>query len=695
MMNKDLLRFIPKEISWLSFNERVLQEAANPQVPLMERVKFLAIFSNNLDEFFRVRVATLKRLADMGTKTAIKALGYNPREVLHTIQEQALQLNQTYSNVYQEILTELRKHNIYLLNETELDERQQKAAKNYFNDSVRPHLFPVILDQVASFPDLNDQSAYLLISMSHSDLRHKPKYALIEIPAKVLGRFFILPRKDNRFCLMLLDDVIRLGLADIFAIFDFNQFQAYTIKLTRDAELDLDDDMNQSYISKMIDSLKQRKEGNPVRFVYDADMPEYLLEMVRKKIGFRPEDVTIPGGRYHNFSDFMKFPRFPEPSLYYKPDPPIEFPHIGLQDSMFKIISDGDLLLHFPYHSFLYVIDWLREASIDPKVSAIKMTIYRVAKNSSVLNALISAVKNGKKVTVILELQARFDEEANINWANRLEEEGIKLVFGVPGLKVHSKLVLITRKEKGEEVNYAIIGTGNFNESTSRIYSDHSLLTRDKRLTTEVQQVFCFFERNYRTPKIRHLLVSPFTTRSRIIRMIDTEIKNVALNKPAYIIWKLNNLVDTEIIEKLYEASQKGVEISLMVRGMYSIQAGIKGLSENISATGLVDKYLEHTRIFLFANGGRERYFISSADIMTRNLDRRVEVATPIYNRKIQNELRHFLWLHMQDNVKTRTLNADTLNQFIEDDSRPPLRAQNAVYDYLLKEAKKFERGNK
>ncbi|HDR05973.1 MAG TPA: polyphosphate kinase 1 [Candidatus Marinimicrobia bacterium] len=694
-MNKDLPRYIPKEISWLSFNERVLQEAANPQVPIMERVKFLAIFSNNLDEFFRVRVATLKRLADLGTKTAIKAIGYNPREVLHTIQQQALQLNQTYSNVYQEILSELRKHNIYLLNETELNEDQKAAALRYFKESVRPHLFPVILDQVSSFPDLNDQSAYLLIAMSHTDLLHKPKYAIIEIPAKVLGRFFILPERENRFCLMLLDNVIRLGLADIFAIFDFNYFQAYTIKLTRDAELDIDDDINQSYISKMSDSLKLRKEGNPVRFVYDADMPEYLLEMVRKKIGFRPEDVTIPGGRYHNFSDFMKFPRFPNPMLYEKPVSPIEFPHIGSQDSMFKIISAGDILLHFPYHSFLYVIDWLREASIDPRVTAIKMTIYRVAKHSSVLNALISAVKNGKKVTVILELQARFDEEANINWANRLKAEGIKLIFGVPGLKVHAKLVLITRKEKGEEMNYAIIGTGNFNESTSRIYSDHSLLTCDKRLTNEVKQVFSFFERNYQTPKIRHLLLSPFTTRSRILRMIETEIKNHELGKPAYIIWKLNNLVDTEIIEKLYEASQKGVEITLMIRGMYSIQAGIKGLSENITAIGLVDKYLEHTRIFLFANGGRERYFISSADIMTRNLDRRVEVACPIYNKKIQNEVRHFLHLHLQDNIKTRSLSTRNLNQFIIDDSRPPIRAQDAIYEYLLKEAKKYGQGKK
>lgn len=679
------IRYIPKEISWLSFNERVLQEADDSENPLMERIKFLGIFSNNLDEFFRVRVATLKRFSAYGKK-ATKMLGYNPLEVLHVIQEKSLQLNYQFSEIFQKILNELAINDIIILNETQLEDIEKRIVMNYFHAKVRPKLFPVMLDQVAEFPDLKDHSIYQLVTLSHTDLKHKTKYALIEIPTAVLPRFFILPENDNKHRLILLDDVVRLGLAEIFSIFDYNQFQAYTVKLTRDAELDIDDDINQSYINQMADSLKQRKEGNPVRFVHDAEMPEYLLEVIRNKLQLRPGDVTIPGGRYHNFRDFIEFPDFRLGRLRFEALAPVEHKLIQHNSSIFKSISKSDILFHFPYHSFDYVIDTLREASIDPKVESIKITLYRVAKNSSVVNALINAVKNGKSVTVILELQARFDEEANIYWANRMQEEGIKLVFGVPGLKVHSKLVYITRREKNNLHEYAIIGTGNFNESTARIYSDHSLFTKDHRLTSEVAKVFEFFDRNYKVTTFRNLIVSPFFTRRRFIRMIDNEIKNASEGKPAYMIWKLNNLVDEEIIEKLYEASQKGVKITLIVRGMFSLIPGKKGLSQNITAFSIVDRFLEHSRIYLFANGGRERLFISSADMMARNIDRRVEVTCPIYNKDIQNELRQFLSIQMNDNVRARYLDLDRLNNIRLTESPKPIRSQWAAYEFIKKQ---------
>jgi polyphosphate kinase len=483
----------------------------------------------------------------------------------------------------------------------------------------------------------------------------------------------------------LLDDVIRHGLVDIFSILNFDRIEAFTIKLTRDAELEIDEDLSQSLIKKVYKSLKQRKEGSPVRLIYDSQIPRAFLDLLTRRLGLTDSDTIIPGGRYHNFKDFMNFPIRGMSQMKYTPIAFLGHKDLDSQKSLLEAVKRKDILLHFPYQSFDYVIDLLREASIDPKVTSIKITLYRVARNSSVVNALINAVRNGKAVTVVLELQARFDEEANINWANRLQEEGARVIYGVPGLKVHSKLCLITIKEKGKPFHYALIGTGNFNEDTARIYGDHSLLTVDKRLTKEVANIFEFFESNYKLNPFKHLIVSPFQMRKKLSRLIQHEIKNAEIGREAYIILKLNNLVDPPLIKKLYEASEAGVKIRLIVRSMFSLVPGVPQLSSNIEAISIVDKFLEHSRVFVFCNGGNARYFISSADIMQRNIDHRLEVTCPIYDKSIQDELKNYLEIQWRDNVKARILNDGLTNSIKVEDSGKKIRSQLEIYDYLRK----------
>ena len=670
-----------KEISWLSFNERVLQEAADPTVPLIERIKFLGICSANLDEFYRVRVATLSRLIELGKK-AKKLIGEDPHKVLAQITEIALNQHSKFDKIFRQITKELAKENIFILNEQELSISQGEFVLSYFHTDVRPRLFPIMIDQVNHLPELKDRTIYLAVLLESSDGLEKTKHALIEIRTDVLSRFLILPSTDRKNYIILLDDVIRYGLSEIFSTLPFDKFSAYTIKITRDAELDIVDDFSESYIDKVSKSLKQRKEGNPVRFTYDTDIPEDFLNLLMKHLNLTQSDTFIAGSRYHNNSDFMNFPKIGGRHLRYAPFKMLPHKDINHKESLLKAIKQKDILLHYPYQNFGYIIDLLREASIDPKVTSIKTTIYRVAKNSSVMNALINAVKNGKSVVVVLELQARFDEEANIYWANRLREEGVKVIFGIPGLKVHAKLCLITRKEKGKSAKYAVIGTGNFNEDTARIYSDHSLLTADKRLTKDVSKVFALFENSYMVSTFNHLIVSPNYMRKSLLKLIKKEIANAKLGKQAYIILKLNNLVDSEMVEKLYQASEAGVKIKLMVRSMFSLIPGIPSMSGNIEATSTVDKYLEHSRIYLFCNGGDEKYFISSADWMTRNIDRRIEVTCPIYEDSIKEELKNFLDIHWKDNVKARVLN-DKLNNKIKSTEGKPFRAQWQIYEYL------------
>ena len=677
-------KFINKEISWLSFNERVLQEAADASVPIIERIKFLGICSSNLDEFYRVRVATLRRLVNLGKK-AKKLIGDDPRDVLKEIQKKTKKQHKDFDEIYQQLLKELAKNNIFVIDETQLTDEQGEHVKSFFRLEVRPKLIPIMIDQIEGFPALKDRMIYLAVRLVKNDNMSKAKFALIEIPSEDIPRFFVLPKTGNKNFIILLDDVIRYQLKDIFSIFSFDKSEAYTIKITRDAELELETDLEESYLKKVVKGLKHRKEGNPVRLIYDSKMPVEMVEFITKKMRISGEDTIIAGSKYHNNRDFIKFPKVGSKELRYDSQAGLLHHYLEKEKGILQAIQKKDVLLHYPYHSFNYFIDLLREASIDPKVTSIKITVYRVAPHSSVMNALINAVKNGKSVTVVLELQARFDEEANVYWADRLQEEGVKVIFGVPGLKVHSKLCLITRREKEKPVHYATIGTGNFNEDTATIYSDHILLTAEKGITKEVNKIFEFFANNYKSNVFKHLIVSPFNMRQKFINMINTEKKNASEGKEAYIIFKLNNLVDTKIITKLYEASQAGVKIKLIVRGMFSLVPGIEGLSENIEAISIVDKYLEHSRIYVFCNDGDERYFITSADLMPRNIDRRVEVTCPVYDKKIQNELKEFLKIQWEDNVKARLLNSNQDNQFRKRDSFKKLRAQWILYDFISK----------
>ncbi|HEX7492621.1 MAG TPA: polyphosphate kinase 1, partial [Bacteroidales bacterium] len=629
-------KYIPKEISWLSFNERVLQEADNKDVPLMERFKFLGIYSNNLDEYFRVRVATLKRLSQLGAKSKA-ILGYSTKATLKKIQELVLSQNLKFEKIYSGLIQELDKHNIHIINEKQLTLEQTEFVQKYFHKEVRTRLMPFLIEKDTELPNLTDDAIYLAIYLVKKETQKK-RFALLEIPTHVLPRFIVLPEKGDDKYVMFIDDIIRYGLKEIFFIFDFDEFSAYTIKLTKDAELEIVDDISESYIDKLSRSLQQRKWGTPVRFIYDRKMPDELLKILTKKLSFGPDDVIIPADRYHNFKDFMNFPNLGRKKFYY--DPLVPVPHRDIQSgkSILSAIKKKDIMLFFPYHPFDHFIDLLREASIDPYVTSIQITLYRLARNSSVINALLNAVRNGKNVTTVVELQARFDEEANILWGNKLMEEGVKVIYGVPGLKVHAKLCLITRAKNEVTQRYAAIGTGNFNEDTARIYTDHLLLTTNKKITNEVFKAFNFFNVNYKKDNFYHLVLSPFFLRNKITLMIENEIKNALAGKKAYIYLKLNNLTDNEIINHLYEASKSGVTIKLIIRGMISLVPGLKDISENIKAIGIVDQFLEHTRFLIFCNGGDEECYISSADLMTRNIEHRIEVTCPIFDKSIKNE---------------------------------------------------------
>ncbi|MES2593318.1 MAG: polyphosphate kinase 1 [Bacteroidota bacterium] len=689
MIKKNIV-LINREISWLSFNARVLQEAEDKTVPLIERIKFLGIFSNNRDEFFRVRVATLKRIVKYPKKTE-RITGENPERLLNKIQKLVIEQQIKFEHIYQKLIKELGQNNISIINERQLNKEQGVYVKKFFHETVLPSLFPIMVDNNSKFPFLKDKSVYLIIKLGRYDKIKKSKYALIEVPTSTISRFVVLPKgKDNKNVIILLDDVIRYCLEDVFSNFIHDYIEAYNIKLTRDAEIDIDNDLNKSFVEKISKGLKDRKKGQPVRLVYDSQIAPDMLSFVMKRIKLGKGDNPIPGGRYHNFKDFISFPNVGGPNLSYDKVVPLRHPDLpngqSLKDqpSFFSVLKKKDILLTYPYQSFDHVIDLLREASIDPKVQSIKITLYRVAKKSNIVQALINAIKNGKEVTAVVELQARFDEEANIFWANKLQEEGAKVIYGVPGLKVHSKMFLITRKEGNKIIEYAHIGTGNFNRDTANVYTDHSLLTVDKRITEEVARVFMFYADNLKIGTYKHLLVAPFFMRKQIVQLINKEIQNAKKNKPASIILKLNNLVDPEMIRKLYEASNEGVKIKLLVRGICSLVAGVKGLSDNIEAISIVDKFLEHSRVFIFYNGGDEKYFISSADWMGRNFDFRSEVAVPLYSDEIKGQIRTIIDLLLADTAKVRILGSDQNNEYRKVSSKTPkIRAQEAIYNLL------------
>jgi polyphosphate kinase len=678
--------YIPRDISWLSFNERVFQEATDKTVPLIERIKFLGIFSSNLDEFFRVRVATLKRLMEV-KKNAKEVMGENPRKLLKQIHTTVIEQQKKVDEVYKALVKELEAQKIFIINEKKLTLDQANFVEKYFHDKVLPTLAPIMIDAIPKFPFLSDKAIYFAIKLSKKGKSTKGiMYALIQIPTHILPRFVVLPKKiksENRY-IILLDDIIRYCLKEVFSVLNIDGASAYTIKLTRDAELDIDQDFSKSIVEKIQASVKQRKTGDPVRLVYDREIPIDLLQFITRKIKAKKSLTLIPGGRYHNFRDFMKFPNVGHSDLLYHHSAPLPHPDLQNVKSIFSVIRKKDVLLSYPYQSFNYIIDMLREASIDPKVTSIKMTLYRVAENSNICATLINALKNGKSVSVVVELQARFDEESNLYWANQLKEEGAEVIYGIAGLKVHSKLLLITRNEEGDFKDYVHIGTGNFNENTASLYCDNSLITSDERITEEVGKVFHFYHNNFHIGSYKHLLVSPFTMREKLLKYIGREMKNAKGGKEAYIILKLNSLVDGEVVEKLYKASQAGVKIKLIIRGSCSVVPGIKGLSENIEAISIVDKYLEHSRIIVFCNEGEERIYITSADWMYRNFDLRNEIAVPIYDEKIRKDLKAILAMQLSDNTKARILDAQQSNMYkFALPGAKKVRAQNDMYNYF------------
>lgn len=684
--------YINREISWLSFNERVLQEAADPTTPLIERLKFLGIFSNNRDEFYRVRVATVKRLAKLGKK-ALSVYGEDPKELLTRLQRKVIEQQNNFENIYQGLLLELADRNVFIVNEKQLTSTQRIYVSEYFRNELVSNLFPVMIDDSKPFPYMKDKASYLYLKLESMIQNRKSKYAIIEIPSAITSRFVQLPVHRKKRYIMLVDDVIRFSTDQIFEVFGYRTVEAYNIKLTRDAELDIDNDVSKSMIEKISKSVKARKQGLPVRFVYDAAMPDDMLKHIMKKLGMAKKDNAIPGGRYHNFKNFMDFPDLGEKDLVY--NHPMQLQHKDLKNNPFttlKVIKGKDILLHYPYHTYNHIINLLREASIDPSVESIKITLYRVADSSKIANALINAVKNGKKVTVLVELQARFDEENNIYWGNKLQEEGARVIYGVPGLKVHSKLFIVSARENGKDVHYSHIGTGNFNEKTSKIYTDFSLLTANKEIAADILKTFDFYENNFKIQTFKHLVVAPFFMRKEFIQLIDREIRHAKNKKPAEITLKMNSLVDREMIGKLYEASGAGVKITLIIRGACSLVTEMEGWSDNIKAYSIVDKYLEHTRVFIFHNNGNEKIFISSADWMSRNLDDRSEVAVPIYSEEIRKQIKDIIKIQLSGNTKVRILDRKQENLYKK--AKPGernVRVQDEIYYYFKNEKEKAE----
>ncbi|QWX84713.1 polyphosphate kinase 1 [Cellulophaga sp. HaHaR_3_176] len=683
-MIKSKNQYINREISWLHFNKRVLQESADKKVPLIERLRFLGIFSNNLDEFFKVRYATVKRIVEAG-KTGKSVLGGEiAKDLLEEITTIVIKQQTESLKILGQIEEELESKDIYIINETEITEGQSSFIKSYFANEVSPVLMTIILNDLREFPVLKDTAAYLAIKMvlkNNTDTNKKEnKYALIEIP-KGIDRFVELPKEGDKSYIIILDDLIRYSLRSIFNMFEYESISAHMIKITRDAELDIDNDLSKSFIEKISSSVEHRKISDPVRFVYDKSIAKDTLSFLKEKMNIEDTDSVIPGGRYHNRRDYMSFPSLGRQDLLYDKIKPLPVKGLTLDGSLFESIAEKDFLQYTPYHTFSYIIKFLREAALDPKVKNIKITVYRLANNSQVAASLINAVKNGKQVTVQIELQARFDEQANIEYAEQLQAEGVKLIFGVPGLKVHSKICLIEREEELGIKRYGFVSTGNFNESTARIYTDYTLFTANDSILKELNKVFDFFETTYKIHKYKHLIVSPHYTKSAFQKLIDIEIENAKAGKEAYIKIKMNSFTSYKMVDKLYEASNAGVKIKLIIRGICCLIPGVPGMSENIEAISVVDKFLEHPREFIFSNAGNPKVYISSADWMTRNLDYRVEVGCPIYDEDIKKQLMETFEISWSDNLKSRVFSIKQDNAY-KKIKGPEVRSQFALYDY-------------
>ncbi|MGF7042409.1 polyphosphate kinase [Mucilaginibacter lappiensis] len=669
---------INREISWLYFNDRVLQEAADPTVPLIERVKFLAIFSSNLDEFYRVRVATLSRLANLNEKSK-EILGYNPKRILNQIKNIVVKQERKFNNLYENIIVkELAEEKIFLLNDKQLNVTRGAFVKSYFREKLLATLVPIMLDDTLPLPELRDRAIYFFVKLTKNK---KSRFALIEFPDN-LSRFVVLPETNKLKFIILLDDIIRYSLEDIFFIFNHDNIEAYSLQLTRDAELDLDKEVSDKFIDSLSKSLQKRKKGKPMRLLYDTDMPMDMLKYLVNKMGLHGESL-IPGNRYHNFKNFISFPNVGRPELEYNKYPPLPVEDLSFGKSLIGLIAKKDYLVSAPYQSFDYIIHFLREAAIDPKVKEISIAVYRLAENSRVIHALINAAKNGKKVHCLVELRARFDEQNNIFWSNRLEEEGVNVLYGVAGYKVHSKICLVTRIEKRQPVHYACLSTGNFNEKTATIYADHTLFTVNKKITDDLVVVFKALYKNTLPKGLKNLIVSPIDSRPAIYRLIDNEIKNAKAGKQAYMILKMNSLADESLITKLYQASNAGVKIKMIIRGMCCLIPGEKGYSENIEVISIVDKYLEHARVHIYCNDGHELLYLTSADFMTRNIDNRIEVGFPVYDEELHKEIKDIINIQLRDNTKAREINSNNTNKYHKTNSAEAHRAQIEIYNYL------------
>ncbi|WP_276485714.1 polyphosphate kinase 1 [Paraflavitalea pollutisoli] len=676
---------IARDISWLSFNARVLQEAADPSVPLRERIKFLGIFSNNMDEFFRVRVATLKRMADVGPKLRNMHLEQAPDKILDNIQQIVLEQQAEFNAIFETVRKDMAREKIFLLNEKQLNKDQQKFVQTFFEEEVRNNIIPLMVESIPQFPYLREKSIYLGVVLSRKDSSLRRKYAILEVPSKAVGRFIKLPSPEGQHHIILLEDVIRYNLKSIFSFFGYDRYQAWVFKVTKDAELDLDTDLSTTLIQKIEKGLKNRRKGKPVRFVYDKEMDDGLLAYLIRKLNISRKESVIPGGRIHNFRHFMDFPDvFQRKGQRKKP-----FQHPLLKNTMrvTDMVLQTDIMLNFPYHSFSPVIDLLREAAIDPDVTAIKITAYRLASNSKVINALINAVRNGKQVTVMLELRARFDEENNLEWKERLEEEGVKVVIGIPNMKVHAKICLIKKRQNNHTIHYGFVSTGNLNEKTSTVYGDHCLLTADRFIMADVNRIFNYLEKPKEGAKFlkacKTLIPCPTGLRRELNKLISREIRHARAGLGAAITLKVNSLSDEELITRLYEAARAGVEIKLIIRGIFCMYSESKKFKVPVKAVSIIDEYLEHARVFIFHNNGNEKVYISSADWMVRNLDHRVEATCPIMDENIKKVLKNILEIQLSDNVKARILDNDLSNRYVRDRKTKKVRSQVEIYNYL------------
>lgn len=680
--------YLERDISWMYFNERILQEATRPHVPLLERLSFLGIYSNNLDEFFRVRMASQSRIAECGDRAAVRE-SEHAKKIIKQIGKLNAHYAKAYAQAVEQVTEELKRENICLVDDTEVTPEQLEFIRSYFRERLSGFIVPVWFSAIKWLDYENDENIYLAVKVSHTEPKPVADYAFLEVPVGPCGRFVRLPDHEGRSYLMYLDDVVRCCLPLVFEGLGFTSFEAYTFKFTRDAEMEIDNDLRTGILQKISKGVKSRKRGEPLRVLYDARIPKDLLKRVLRKLDLDSLDTVLASGRYQNHKDFMRFPDCGRADLRYPTWTPILKRELDGPASLLDRIRQKDRFIHVPYHNFDSFIRILQEAAVSKEVESIKITLYRLARESKVVRALIGAARNGKKVTVVIELLARFDEASNINWSKRMQEAGIKVIFGVEGLKVHSKIVHIGMK-RGADI--ACISTGNFHEGNARTYTDCMLMTASRRLVKDVDSVFGFIERPYTPVRFKELLVSPNEMKNRFVALINNEIKNRKSGKPAYIKIKINHITDPVMVEKLYEASRAGVDIDLLVRGNCSLVPGIPGVSDHIRIAGIIDRYLEHSRIFVFAAGGEERVFIGSADWMPRNLDNRVEVVTPVYDPEVKEEMKRIVDFGLRDTLQARIVDGEGKNLFKQpDEGGQPFRSQEALYEYYLNEEQATE----